>query len=379
MSKSTKTTAAKSATRTGESKIGKNDPIDLANVPKVTEQDLALTFGEEVKAEHASKAAQTLTVKRAVAFAIRNRERVALWNDKYLEYAPVAGITGETRPKSLAAAKWFATEVFKIGDEPVVANGGDKEPLNVWRAKRTKVLKIANFTTALYRGAHLSAFHFNKSGGAYIDRNSPLGMSIWTFNEWNDNAALMEQEPERIAIVDRTSQRLPGMVAWVDLITLLVGRKRDVADTGTAAEAQRKTYSDANPSGGLASVVSLYVAHPPKDDDMTAKRMALKDCESILQVHLAKSPIKEIRELWTEHFENAFKVARTVLGVSDTGSKPQAQAVKGVDTVVAFERKGDLKSPESAKTLPHPSNPANNAPAPVTDKPKSARKVANDK
>lgn len=334
-----------------------------SNQPNVTPAIVRKDFATMMDADRKSEVALSTVRRSALMLTTSDASLILEWSRQWeIRSSKGGGTEGEGKRKAAVGyfMEWFG--VSTVDDNKTV----EAKDAN---AARTRALNIAHLCVAVHTLKYADGFDFQPDGTTFINRTSALGKALWSHKAYDKQDSLksegyMKTHPF-INVQSRANQVHPGDVSWNDIMTLCLKATGDgrTAAGGTVPTA-RLNMGLSTPLKGLKALADSAEANKGAYALNTAKVAAMVDAEKILRVAF-NGPL--FTAGW-EHVEKGFAMWRGLLGKQPTaGPAPSLADAKGAEVIDMLKRKGDVISPESAKSLPHLDNPAN------ADKPKGKR------
>lgn len=333
-----------------------------SNVVSLITQDMIRKDFKAVQSlEGKTAQAKALLRRHVLQHTINNVETVQEWKRRY--DALKSKTTGDTATKARNAATDYFRLWFDIKSSSDSKSAIARAAITATRSALELVQEcVAVYTLSDSKTRFGDGFRFAKDGKTQIKRDTPLGDNMWAHMKYEKVEGLTGDEYAEthpyMDVVDTTSQRYPGHVAWSDVRAMLLD-KTGQDRTGSAA-AKAAKIDQTKPNEALSILASTAKHNKDAYQLGDNKTAALDSVEAILDVAF-NSPL--FAPGW-ESVHKGFAMWRKELGTKvekvPSVSPATVANMTGKDAINLFARKGDLATPASAKSLPHPKGQAAN-------------------
>ena len=345
-------TTQRSVKRTIEKRIAAKSGTRGSNTPKITQDMVRKDLNSLLDFEGKTSGVKALLRRHALQLTASDVSLAIEWSKQW------DATKVETKGNEAAInAKNAAAEYFRLWfDIPAVTDAKTQEGKLALR-KKQRAMDIVEMCVAVHRFDYGDGFDFADDGSTFLTRGTTIAEAMWAHMGYDKIDSLKgEERAKRFASVlihARKDQVAPGDVSWdgiQDMLSKKLGKKRQggaatqkVADTTKAVEAMTML---ANAAKGNAA---QYTSN-------TQKLRTLDDAIAVLTVAFPRGPL--FNAGW-ESVDKGVALWRDVLkAVPVPGPAKSLADAKGADVLQMFNRKGDVATPETAKTLPHPNGPA---------------------
>lgn len=355
----------------------KSDLRRNVNDLDITQNDVRKAFNDFNKADTAKDKAASNLLRTSLMFATSHLSVMLSWDAAWSAIKATGNGKDKDAQEKKASAVALISEFFGIA--PTNKDTSD-EQATTNRRQYAAAIKVVELCVGIHRHKYSDAFHFPvESKDTYVNAGSSLYKALWLEHKYDDVAKLKGKDYATLhpymRINDRKDQRADGETFWDAIRTVVlkdVGTGRSV--TGSAPTVARKTVSVANIAGALGDIARTAEQYKDAFATQRAKVNLLNDMQTTLKAAF-KGP--EWAEGW-ESITKGLNAWHKMLGTQPTlkTTEETKRDIVTPDNVVSLPKREIAAPGQEAKSVPHPSNPANDAPAPtLKQKPRTGRRA----
>lgn len=348
-------TVTKRAISRNADKVAKRANTRANKAGAITQATVRADFAAYNKSEDDKDNAKAKLRRDALRLTIADASLAIEWNRQWDVYKSTAA--GKAATAARATAKAYFVDWFGIQRSSDARSDIAKRAAT----ESTRAIEIVQECVAVHKMKYGNAFDFADDGGTYLERGTVMAEDMWKHMEYDKMDSLTGKEYAKrnpsVVIHARANQVHPGQVSWADVRSLLL--KKTGQGGGTGGDAKSKIDAT-KPLVGLKLYADTAKGNASAYASNTNKVATLNDVTAILRVAF-NAP--QYATGW-EHVEKGIALWRALLNAKQPIDVVKTMAdAKGKDVIELFQRKGDVITPEAAKTLPHPNGPAAKAAA----------------